>query len=77
MALTGGRRMKKFILLIILAFLVNIPVLAKTIINPIERIGSISTGSLYTTKVTTEEGTYRIFVYNSGYGAGITTVKIK
>lgn len=69
--------MKKFILLIILAFLVNIPVLAKTIMNPIERISRVDGGDLFTTKVSTEEGTYRIFVYNNFYGSGITAIKIK
>lgn len=69
--------MKKFILLIILAFLVNIPVLAKTIMNPIERISRVDGGDLLTTKVSTEEGTYRIFVYNNFYGNGITAIKIK
>lgn len=71
--------MKNIILGLLVGLIIGFPasVYAKTIMNPIERIGKISSGSLYTTKVTTEEGTYRIFVYNSGYGAGITTVKIK
>lgn len=71
--------MKNIILGLLVGLIIGFPILAyaKTITNPIERIGSISTGTLYTTKVTIEEGTYRIFVYNSGYGAGITTVKIK
>ena len=69
--------MNKLILGLILGITISTPILAKTIMNPIERIGGVSTGNLYTTKATTEEGTYRIFIYNSGYGSGITTVKIK
>lgn len=71
--------MKNIILGLLVGLIIGLPIsaYAKTIVNPIERVGAISTGSLYTTKVTTEEGTYRIFVYNSGYGTGITTVKIK
>lgn len=71
--------MKNIILALLIGLIMSFPVsaYAKIIMNPIERVGAISAGSLYTTKVTTEEGTYRIFVYNSGYGAGITTVKIK
>ena len=71
--------MKNIILGLLVGLILGLPIsaYAKIIMNPIERVGAISAGSLYTTKVTTEEGTYRIFVYNSGYGTGITTVKIK
>ena len=70
---------KKFLLLILLAFLVNVPVLAKTIYNPIEKIIPIENMSLgvYTTKVTTEEGTYRVFIYKNYKSGGITAIKIK
>ena len=69
--------MNKLIVGLILGIVISAPILAKTIMNPFERVGGVSTGSLYTTKITTEEGTYRIFIYNSGFGSGITTVKIK
>ena len=71
--------MKNVIIGLLAGLIIGLPisVYAKAVMNPIERIGSISAGNLYTTKVTTEEGTYRIFVYHSGYGSGITAVKIK
>jgi hypothetical protein len=72
--------MKNIILSLLIGLIVGFPisVYAKTIINPIERISSsINKGNLYTTKVTTEEGIYRIFAYTCGYGAGITAIKVK
>lgn len=70
---------KKFLLLILLAFLVNIPVLSKTIYNPIEKIVSLESipFGIYTTKILTEEGLYRVFIYKNYNSGGITAIKIK
>lgn len=71
--------MKKIILGILIGLIIGFPVsvFAKTIMNPAERFGRVGNGTLDTTKVTTEEGAYRIFIYNNYYGSGITAVKIK
>ena len=72
--------MKKFLLLILLAFLVNLPVLAKVVYNPFERVfdeKTINSFGVFTTKVTTEEGCYRIFLYSNYKSGGITAIKIK
>ncbi len=74
--------MNKLILGLILGITISAPILAKTIINPIEFITTSYDGfRLTTTKITTEEGTYRIFMLEEqngyGKGAGITAIKIK
>ncbi len=73
--------MKNIVIGLIIGLLLNgLIVFAKEniIINPATYVGNIGYGCINTTKVTTSEGTYRIFVYfNRGYGAGITAVKIK
>lgn len=72
--------MKKFLLLILLAFLVNIPVLAKVVCNPFETVYDekiIKSYGVFTTKITTEEGCYRIFLYSRFNSGGITAIKIK
>ena len=45
----------------------------KVIINPCTYIDS----GIATTKVTTTEGTYRLFIPERGYRGGITAVRIK
>ena len=71
--------MRNVILGIFLGFIITLPITtyAKTVFNPVETVGNIGFGTVTTTKITTEEGTYRIFTYSSLYGGGITAVKIK
>ena len=71
--------MKNIILGILVGLIVSLPisVYAKAVMNPTERFSKVGNGDLYTTKVTTEEGTYRIFAYDNYYGSGLTAVKIK
>lgn len=71
--------MKNIILGILVGLIISLPisVYAKTIINPVERFSKVGSGDLYTTKVTTEEGTYRLFICNNYRGSGVTAVKIK
>lgn len=51
--------------------------------NPLIFLGEYKTGgSIYkttvsTTKITTEEGVYRVFLASTYYGIGITAIKIK
>ena len=52
-------------------------------INPLECLGTFDTGGginktrVTSTKISTEEGLYRVFLATSYYGVGITAVKIK
>ena len=72
--------MRKTVLGIILGFIIALPITtyAKAVVNPIEIIGKMGTvGNVRTTKVTVEEGTYRIFIFTSANGSGITSIKIK
>lgn len=64
--------------LIGLIFSIPITTQAHSVLNLAEHIDirKIS-GWVKTTKVTVEEGTYRLFIYDKGYGAGITAIKIK
>ena len=77
----GGGRMNKLIIGITLGLLISTPLFAKNIINPFERIDRHNGFNISTTKITTEEGTYRIFMADEqngyGKGVGITAVKIK
>lgn len=68
--------MKKLILGIVLGILLNGLIAfasEKVIINPCTYIDS----GIVTTKVTTTEGTYRLFIFERGYRGGITAVRIK
>lgn len=75
----------KNIIITILLFLLFIKSVGATdiMINKIQRIGTFSwsqllvEGGLDTTKVTTSEGTYRIFTVVSSNGVGITAIKVK
>lgn len=73
--------MKKTIAGVIVGIALTAPILAKTIINPVETIDIYNGFRIATTKITTDEGTYRIFIGcdQNGYGKGIgiTAVKIK
>ena len=73
--------MKNIVIGLIVGLLLNgLIVFAKEniIINPETHVGNIGYGYVDTTKVTTSEGTYRLFVYSThGSGGGITAVKIK
>ena len=73
--------MKKTIAGVIVGIALTTPILAKTIINPIELVDTYDGFRISTTKITTDEGTYRIFIGcdQNGYGKGIgiTAVKIK
>lgn len=71
--------MKKLIITLIIGLLVGNAVYAENVVvNPTQKIlyTKLNNG-IYTTKVKTDEGMYRIFVIQSGYGAGITAVKIE
>lgn len=68
--------MKNIIIGLIIGLLLNgLVVLAqeRIVINPMQSVNTY----LDTTKITTPEGTYRLFVYYSGFVGGITAVKIK
>ena len=68
--------MKKLILGIVIGILLNGLIAfasEKVIINPYTYIDN----SIATTKVTTTEGTYRLFIFEHGYRGGITAVRIK
>lgn len=68
--------MKNLMIGLLLGFLLNgLIVYAKENIamNPIQYLGN----SIQTTKITTPEGSYRIFIVYTGRGAGITAIKIK
>ena len=74
--------MKKVIIGIVIGLTVSSICMAseKIISNPLCMINTVgnNNGIIYTTKITTSEGTYRIFTYDSiQNGAGITAVKIK
>lgn len=45
----------------------------KILMNPITKLDA----SIKTTKISTPEGTYRIFTYQRSYGCSIAVVKIK
>ena len=68
--------MKKLILGIVIGILLNGLIAfasEKVIINPCTYIDN----GIATTKVTTTEGTYRLFIFEYGYRGGITAVRIK
>lgn len=68
--------MKKLILGIVIGILLNGLIAfasEKVIINPCTYINN----GIATTKVTTTEGTYRLFIFEHGYRGGITAVRIK
>ena len=73
--------MNKLIIGLMLGLIISTPIVAKTIINPIDTIDYYQGFHIATTKITTDEGTYRIFIGcdQNGYGKGIgiTAVKIK
>ncbi|MBR5304890.1 MAG: hypothetical protein IKU37_08720 [Candidatus Gastranaerophilales bacterium] len=73
--------MKKTIAGVVVGIALSAPILAKTIINPIDLVDTYNGFRISTTKITTDEGTYRIFIGcdQNGYGKGIeiTAVKIK
>lgn len=73
--------MRNIIIGLVIGILLNglITYAKETIVtNPITGLGKVGYVELYTTKVTTSEGTYRLFITSSTTGgSGITTVKIK
>jgi len=75
--------MNKLILGLVLGIVISTPLLAigKIAINPIEtvNIGHNYDGKnkIFTTKITVEEGTYRIFIFTGYHKGGITAIKIK
>ena len=71
--------MKNIILGLLVGLIISFPisVYAKAVMNPAEKFGKVGNGDLYTTKITTEEGLYRIFVYNNFYGSGVAAIRIK
>ena len=74
--------MKNIIIGLVIGLVLNgIIVFAKEniVMNSIQKVGDLpySYYDINTTKVTTPEGTYRIFTSQTSTGAGITAVKIK
>lgn len=75
--------MNKLILGLVLGIVISTPLLAigKMTINPIEivNIGHNYDGAnkIFTTKITVEEETYRIFIFSGYNKGGITAIKIK
>lgn len=73
--------MNKLIIGLITGLIFCTPLFAKNIINSFEHIDRHHNFNISTTKITTEEGTYRIFMADEqngyGKGVGITAVKIK
>lgn len=75
--------MKKLLLISIL-FISNMVYAENVIINPTQKVATIPnfkfqsfTSELRTTKVKTDEGTYRIFIIQNQEGVSITAVKIE
>ncbi len=73
--------MNNFVTGLIIGLIFCTPLFAKNIINPFEHIDRHNGFNISTTKITTDEGTYRIFMADEqngyGKGVGITAVKIK
>ena len=72
--------MKNIIIGLVIGLLLNgILVFAKENVtfNLATRIGTIDGYPVFTSKVATSEGTYRLFIYHPYKGGGITAVKIK
>lgn len=74
--------MNKFVItMLILLFGAMCYSAGNAVANPWQNIlgksNNDSNPSLKTTKVETEEGTYRIFAYQSYTGSGLTAIKIK
>lgn len=73
--------MKNLIIGIITGLLLNGAIVfaqEKIVINPLQYVKSTDQyGYIYTTKVSTPEGMYRIFVFEGHKKGGITAVKIK
>ena len=75
--------MNKLIVGLILGIVISTPLLAigKIAINPIEAVSighnCDERNRIFTTKITAEEGTYRIFIFTGFRKGGITAIKIK
>ena len=77
--------MKKFIILLVFLFSVaSVQAQEKIIVNPFTYVCDLvtvkfqsMTSTIQTTKITTGDGTYRIFTISNCEGVSITAVKIK
>lgn len=72
--------MKNIIIGLLAGLIIGWPisVYAKAVMNPIKCVGrTIEGGHLYTTKISTNDGTYRLFIYEGYKAGGLTAVKIK
>lgn len=75
--------MKKILLILCVLLFTQMAYAENVIVNPTQKIGTIPcfkfqsfTSELRTTKIKTEEGTYRIFIIQNQEGVNITAVKI-
>lgn len=73
--------MRNLIFGIVIGTLLNCLVVSaaeKIMVNPLKYITSTSSGAIIqTTKITTPEGVYRIFLFDGFKQGGITAVRIK
>lgn len=75
--------MNKTIIGLILGMIISTPLFAlgKLVANSVETVfvqhSYSGDNEVLTTKITTEEGTYRIFIFSGFRKGGITAVKIK
>ena len=77
--------MKKIVVSLIFLFCVTaVQAQEKVIVNPFSYVCDLvtikfqsMTSKIEATKITTEEGTYRVFTISNREGVGITAVKIK
>ena len=71
--------MKRVLLIIGVIALFNLTAKAYQMyaVNETTRLGKVGESFIYTTKVTTPEGTYRVFVSEYWKGGGVAAVRIK